>query len=73
VIKVERTCKSKSPNLRKIEYYTPYSRQVLPKRRKMVRMNFQLSMEEDLQWKMYTNMEELQEQNGIHGNRMISR
>jgi hypothetical protein len=45
-------------NPRKIEYYTPYSRQVLPKRRKAVRMNFQLSGEEDSQWKMYINMED---------------
>jgi hypothetical protein len=46
-----------SPDLRRIEYYTPYSRQVLPTYRKTVRMNLKLSMEEDSQWKMYINQE----------------
>jgi hypothetical protein len=46
-----------SLNLRRIEYYTPYSRQVLPTYRKTVRMNFKLSREEDSQWKMYINPE----------------
>jgi hypothetical protein len=40
---------SKSLNIRRIGYYTPYSRQVLPKHRKTVRMDLKLSIEEDLQ------------------------
>jgi hypothetical protein len=44
-------------NLRKIACYIPYSRQVLPKCRKTVRMNFRLSIEEDSQWKMVINMD----------------
>jgi hypothetical protein len=42
-----------SLNLRKIRCYTPYNRQVLPTRRKTVRMNSKLIVEEDLQWKMF--------------------
>jgi hypothetical protein len=62
-------------NPRKIACYTPYSRQVLPKHRKMVRMNFKHFVEEDLLWKMFINMKgykhrmvshwRLPEQNGI--------
>jgi hypothetical protein len=40
----------KGLNLRRIEYYTPYSRQVLPRRRNTTRMNPKLSVEEDLLW-----------------------
>jgi hypothetical protein len=40
-----------SLNLRRIRYYTPYNRQVLPKHRNMVRMNPKLTVEEDLPWK----------------------
>jgi hypothetical protein len=46
-----------SLNPRKIVYYTPYSRQVLPTHRKTVRMGLKLSMEEDSQWKMLINLE----------------
>jgi hypothetical protein len=42
----------KSLNLRRIEYYTPYSRQVLPTHTKTVRMNPRLIAEEDLLWKI---------------------
>jgi hypothetical protein len=55
----------KSLNLRRIEYYTPYSRQVLPTHRKMVRMNPRLMLKK-------TCYGRLQEQNSIHGNRMVS-
>jgi hypothetical protein len=60
-----------NPNLRKIKYYTPYNRQVLPTRRNTVRRNPKLTTEGDLQWKMFTNMDNttgtewLLEQNGI--------
>jgi hypothetical protein len=54
-----------SLNPRKIEYYTPYSRQVLPKHRKMVRMDFKLSVEDGLLWKKFINMEDYE-------NRMVS-
>jgi hypothetical protein len=47
---------SLSHNPRKIEYYTPSSRQVLPKHRNMTRMNFKHFVEEDLLWKMFINM-----------------
>jgi hypothetical protein len=46
-----------SLNPRKIAYYTPYSRQVVPKCRNTTRMNLKLSMEEDSQWKKYINQE----------------
>jgi hypothetical protein len=61
----------KGLNLRRIEYYTPYSRQVLPTHRKTVRMNPRLIAEEDLLWKIIRNRmvsmgsEWLLEQNGI--------
>jgi hypothetical protein len=42
----------KSLNFRRIEYCTPYSRQVLPTHRKIVRMNPRLIVEEDSQWKI---------------------
>jgi hypothetical protein len=45
----------KGLNLRRIEYYTPYSRQVLPTHRKTVRMNPRLIAEEDLLWKITRN------------------
>jgi hypothetical protein len=74
-----------SLNLRRIAYYIPYSRQVLPKHRKIVRMNPKLNAEEDSQWKIFLstwiipweqndtlNMKGLQEQNGNHRNRMVS-
>jgi hypothetical protein len=48
----------KGLNLRRIEYYTPYSRQVLPRRRNTTRMNPKLSVEEDLLWENYLNMED---------------
>jgi hypothetical protein len=38
---------------RKIGYYTPYNRQVLPRHRNTVRMNSKLTVEEDSQWKMF--------------------
>jgi hypothetical protein len=41
----------KSLSLRRIEYYTPYSRKVLPTHRKTVRMNPRLIAEEDSLWK----------------------
>jgi hypothetical protein len=47
-----------SLNLRRIEYYTPYSRKVMPKRRNTIRMNPKPTIEEDLLWKMYINMED---------------
>jgi hypothetical protein len=53
-----------SLNPRKIACYIPYSRQVLPKRRNTVRMDLKLTIEEYSQWKMYYNMEGLQEQIG---------
>jgi hypothetical protein len=46
-----------SLNLRKIRYYTLYSRQVLPKRRNTTRMNSKLTIEEDSQWRMFINMD----------------
>jgi hypothetical protein len=55
-----------SLNLRKIVYYTPYSRQVLPKHRKTVRMNLKITVEEDSLWKVYINMED-------YKNRMVTR
>jgi hypothetical protein len=45
----------KGLNLRRIEYYTPYSRQVLPTHRKTVRMNPRLIAEEDYLWKITRN------------------
>jgi hypothetical protein len=40
-----------SLDLRKVEYYTTYNRQVLPTRRNTIRMNSKLTVEEDLQRK----------------------
>jgi hypothetical protein len=54
-----------SLNPRRIAYYTPYSRQVLPKHRNTARMNPKLSVDEDLLWKMYFSMED-------YKNRMVS-
>jgi hypothetical protein len=54
-----------SLNPGKIEYYTSYRRQVLPTRRKMVRMGLEPSMEEDSQWKRYLNLKG-------YKNRMVS-
>jgi hypothetical protein len=48
----------KGLNLRSIEYYTPYSRQVLPRCRNTTRMNPKLSVEEDFLWENYLDMED---------------
>jgi hypothetical protein len=55
----------KSLNLRRIEYYTPYSRQVLPTHRKTVRMNLKLITKEDLLWKISGTEWYPREQDGI--------
>jgi hypothetical protein len=52
-------------NLRRIAYYIPYSRQVLPKRRNIVRMNLKPSVEEDSQMEDVQQPGRILEENGI--------
>jgi hypothetical protein len=64
VIEVERTYKSKDPH-NGMDFISPYEMAnlrnckfgLLPKRTKMVRMNFKFSVEEDSQQKMFINMD----------------